>query len=414
MNWLCCIQPASTTPEKACRWGAVCHSLGPPACPPTRCAGLASVLLLAACSTGGGAPPAAGGAGAASTAGPAAAPSAAVAVAPTKPPEPARVRITDAQITSAAGSYIAAEKGYFREEGIEAESSPAVPTRCRRGRRPGRRRRRPDQRLLVQCLRAGYPAARRRRPRREPARRLGRRHGDPQGSRRRRRVPRPRERAEAGRSRSATRAASPTSPSIAGPERRARRTDVELVYLSFPDTGRRSPTRIEAAYYQEPFTTIAVDRGLIVRARSPTRCTRTSRSAYSCSASGCCRDRALSHAARPRLHAGGPRLREGDDRPRPGRLRRDRADPHRAHDGEGPRAVREGDPIGPESRSRPQRPVDERRSGLVSSTTASRRSGSASRIWSTYRCRAGDTRAWRGPALTLPRRVPARPIQPSG
>jgi NitT/TauT family transport system substrate-binding protein len=34
---------------------------------------------------------------------------------------PTRVRITDVQITSAAGSYIAAEKGYFREEGIEAE-----------------------------------------------------------------------------------------------------------------------------------------------------------------------------------------------------------------------------------------------------------------------------------------------------
>src|SRR5436309_1575040 len=85
---------------------------------------LATALLLAACSTAGGAPPAPSAAGAAPPAGPAAAPSAAVAVAPTKPPEPARVRITDAQITSAAGSYIAAEKGYFREEGIEVEFIP--------------------------------------------------------------------------------------------------------------------------------------------------------------------------------------------------------------------------------------------------------------------------------------------------
>jgi NitT/TauT family transport system substrate-binding protein len=81
--------------------------------------GLGAALLLAACSAAGGAPPAPP--GAAPTAGAAAAPSAAVAVAPTKPPEPARVRITDAQITSAAGSYIADAKGYFREEGIQAE-----------------------------------------------------------------------------------------------------------------------------------------------------------------------------------------------------------------------------------------------------------------------------------------------------
>ncbi len=33
-------------------------------------------------------------------------------------------RITDIQITSAAGSYIAAEKGYFAEEGIQAEFVP--------------------------------------------------------------------------------------------------------------------------------------------------------------------------------------------------------------------------------------------------------------------------------------------------
>jgi NitT/TauT family transport system substrate-binding protein len=34
------------------------------------------------------------------------------------------VRITDIQITSAAGSYIAAEKGYFKEEGVDAQFVP--------------------------------------------------------------------------------------------------------------------------------------------------------------------------------------------------------------------------------------------------------------------------------------------------
>ena len=52
-------------------------------------------------------------------------PVATAAPAATRPP--ATVRITDIQITSAAGSYIAAEKGYFREEGIQAQFMP-VPT----------------------------------------------------------------------------------------------------------------------------------------------------------------------------------------------------------------------------------------------------------------------------------------------
>jgi ABC-type nitrate/sulfonate/bicarbonate transport system substrate-binding protein len=62
---------------------------------------------------------------AAATAAPAAAPTSAAAAAPTSAPaaarEPATVRITDIQITSAAGSYIAAAKGYFQEEGIQPE-----------------------------------------------------------------------------------------------------------------------------------------------------------------------------------------------------------------------------------------------------------------------------------------------------
>jgi len=40
------------------------------------------------------------------------------------PGPPVTARITDIQITSAAGSYIAAEKGYFAEEGIQAEFVP--------------------------------------------------------------------------------------------------------------------------------------------------------------------------------------------------------------------------------------------------------------------------------------------------
>jgi NitT/TauT family transport system substrate-binding protein len=55
----------------------------------------------------------------------------AAAAAPTTAPAASTplvpVRITDIQITSAAGSYIAAEKGYFKEEGIEARFM-AVPS----------------------------------------------------------------------------------------------------------------------------------------------------------------------------------------------------------------------------------------------------------------------------------------------
>jgi NitT/TauT family transport system substrate-binding protein len=66
---------------------------------------------------------------AASTAGPAAssapakpaASAAASASAAAKPGSASSVKITDIQITSAAGSYIAAEKGYFKDEGIQAE-----------------------------------------------------------------------------------------------------------------------------------------------------------------------------------------------------------------------------------------------------------------------------------------------------
>jgi NitT/TauT family transport system substrate-binding protein len=57
----------------------------------------------------------------------AAAPKPAATQAPVTTRPPATVRITDIQITSAAGSYIAAERGYFREEGIQAQFIP-VPT----------------------------------------------------------------------------------------------------------------------------------------------------------------------------------------------------------------------------------------------------------------------------------------------
>lgn len=49
------------------------------------------------------------------------APTAAPTAPPVTPRATTKVRITDIQITSAAGSYVADARGYFREEGIEAE-----------------------------------------------------------------------------------------------------------------------------------------------------------------------------------------------------------------------------------------------------------------------------------------------------
>ena len=106
----------------------------------------ASTLLVAACSAPGApaagsqsasaqpttAPAAAGGqptaasptqsSAAGTQAGPSSAPTTAPAV--TAPLVP--VKITDIQITSAAGSYIAAEKGYFKAEGIDAQFFPVA------------------------------------------------------------------------------------------------------------------------------------------------------------------------------------------------------------------------------------------------------------------------------------------------
>src|SRR5918911_438329 len=66
-----------------------------------------------------------GGAAAPAKPRPAAPPTAAQPAAAARPARaPTTVRITDIQITSAAGSYIAAEKGYFREEGIDAQFVP--------------------------------------------------------------------------------------------------------------------------------------------------------------------------------------------------------------------------------------------------------------------------------------------------
>ena len=101
---------------------------------------LTAAGLLAACSGGAAAPakPSQGSAPAPPAGAPAhqrlrpaaAAPSAA---APQAAREPTTVRITDIQITSAAGSYIAAERGYFREEGVDAQFIPmGARTRSRR------------------------------------------------------------------------------------------------------------------------------------------------------------------------------------------------------------------------------------------------------------------------------------------
>src|SRR6266540_4176831 len=49
------------------------------------------------------------------------APKPAAATAPAVPKPAVSVKVTDIQITSAAGTYIADAKGYFREEGIQAE-----------------------------------------------------------------------------------------------------------------------------------------------------------------------------------------------------------------------------------------------------------------------------------------------------
>jgi NitT/TauT family transport system substrate-binding protein len=95
-----------------------------------RRAALASIALAlgVACT----APPAAGpakpaGTAASPTSATAAPAESAAAPAPAPPAAarpPVTVRITDIQITSAAGSYVAAAKGYFKEEGIEAEFVP--------------------------------------------------------------------------------------------------------------------------------------------------------------------------------------------------------------------------------------------------------------------------------------------------
>src|SRR5581483_7852340 len=90
---------------------------------------LALVVLgaVGACSPGAAPPakPSQGSAPQSTVAAPAAPATTAPAAAAAKPArEPTTVRITDIQITSAAGSYIAAEKGYFREEGIDAQFIP--------------------------------------------------------------------------------------------------------------------------------------------------------------------------------------------------------------------------------------------------------------------------------------------------
>jgi NitT/TauT family transport system substrate-binding protein len=223
-------------------------------------------LLLAACSPTPAAKPAP----------PAAPPPAPAVAAPTAaeserraaPAEPTTVRVFDLQITSSAGNYIGAAQGYFREEGIQLEFI--------RGNTPDMMAMMASSQIDVGAgaIVAGlYNAF---------ARGIGVKVVGDHGAN----LPN----ASAGGL--AIRKDLADSGAYQGPaDLRGRKlattgpgtavelvldrllgsagmglSDIDSVSLSFPDMMQAFDNRaIEAAYYQEPFTTIAVERGLIVR-----------------------------------------------------------------------------------------------------------------------------------------------------
>jgi NitT/TauT family transport system substrate-binding protein len=242
---------------------------GPPARrpggPERRVAAALSVLgagLLLACSAGGAAPSRADtpAASAPAVAAPAAPP-------PAAPVEPAHVRITDIQITSAAGSYIAAEKGYFAEEGIRAEFVAIGPDQI-----PALVADQGDvagaaiNAFLFNAFARGLPL-------KGVADHGANLPGASAGG-----IVVRKDLVDSGAyqgpaSMKGWKVGS-GAPGSVGDVARDRWLgtaglgikDVETVHLSFPDIGVALANKgIDAAYYQEPFTTISVERGLAVR-----------------------------------------------------------------------------------------------------------------------------------------------------
>ena len=142
--------------------------------------------------------------------------------------------------------------------------------------------------------------------------------------------------------------------------------DVEVVNLSYPDIGVALANKgIDAAYYQEPFTTISVERSLAVRVAPAHEMYPNPQIAIVLFGDRLLKDPALS-LRYVRAYTRGVRdYVRAFPTARSGRLRRGRADPHRAHDRRRARPVREGNSLGPARRPAPERAVADRRSRMV-------------------------------------------------
>src|SRR4051812_353779 len=224
-------------------------------------------LLLAACG------PAAAGTPAATVqpaapAPPVAAPTAAEAGRRAAPAEPTTVRVFDLQITSSAGNYIGAAKGYFRDEGIQLEFV--------RGNTP-------DMMAMLAASQIDIGAG---------AIGAGLYNAFARGIEVKVVADHGANLANASAGGLAIRKDLADSGAYQGvADLRGRKlattgpgtvvelvldrllsaagmgiSDIELVQMGFPDMVQAFDNKaIDAAYYQEPFTTIAVERGLVVR-----------------------------------------------------------------------------------------------------------------------------------------------------